>query len=251
MARNGTDFGIRVSGLLEQWFTALAELPRGLYFPGFSEADGNLDIGDSAITETGGLGAFAMAAALGDRAVYRRDARRRAELYNRDVRDHGGRKRGLSHTDPQLPWDSKAWTSDESTDRHCADHQHRDRPSSRWHRSDRGRAGAGADQVLPRRRGGLGWRAWPRGRGRPFTRHAMTTPALGSSIRRNEDPRLLVGLGRYVDDVRLHAPRSGATQSARACGDTAGQCRGGSRRRASCWHWPRTISASSTSLGRC
>jgi hypothetical protein len=63
MARNGTDFGIRVSGLPGKWFTAPAELPRGLYFPGFSEADGNPDIGDSAITETGGLGAFAMAAA--------------------------------------------------------------------------------------------------------------------------------------------------------------------------------------------
>jgi len=63
MARNGTDFGIRVSGLAGRWFSAPAELPRGLYFPGFSESDGNPDIGDSAITETAGLGAFAMAAA--------------------------------------------------------------------------------------------------------------------------------------------------------------------------------------------
>lgn len=63
MARNGTDFGIRVSGLGEQWFTAPAEIPDGLYFPGFTSADANADIGDSTITETAGIGAFAMAAA--------------------------------------------------------------------------------------------------------------------------------------------------------------------------------------------
>ena len=63
MARNGTDFGVRVSGLGERWFTAPAEVPDGLYFPGFSSADANADIGDSTITETAGIGAFAMAAA--------------------------------------------------------------------------------------------------------------------------------------------------------------------------------------------
>ena len=63
MCRNGTDFGIRVSGLGDQWFTAPVEMPRGLYFPGFSAADANPDIGDSAILEAIGLGAFAMAAA--------------------------------------------------------------------------------------------------------------------------------------------------------------------------------------------
>jgi hypothetical protein len=63
MARNGTDFGIRVSGLGDAWFTALAAVPVGLYFPGFSEADANPDIGDSAITETAGVGGFAMAGA--------------------------------------------------------------------------------------------------------------------------------------------------------------------------------------------
>ena len=63
MARNGTDFGIRVSGLDGQWFTAPAEIPDGLYFPGFTSADANADIGDSTITETAGIGAFAMAAA--------------------------------------------------------------------------------------------------------------------------------------------------------------------------------------------
>lgn len=63
MARNGTDFGIRISGMGEDWFTAPAEIPDGLYFPGFSSEDANADIGDSTITETAGIGGFAMAAA--------------------------------------------------------------------------------------------------------------------------------------------------------------------------------------------
>jgi hypothetical protein len=63
MARNGTDFGIRVSGLGDRWFTAPAETPVGLYLAGFSAADANPDLGDSAITETAGLGGFAMAGA--------------------------------------------------------------------------------------------------------------------------------------------------------------------------------------------
>ncbi|HNT77530.1 MAG TPA: DUF1116 domain-containing protein [Anaerolineae bacterium] len=63
MARNGTDFGIRVAGLPGRWFTAPAPIVQGLWLPGFSEKDANPDIGDSAITETGGIGGFAMAAA--------------------------------------------------------------------------------------------------------------------------------------------------------------------------------------------
>ncbi|MFT9494411.1 DUF1116 domain-containing protein [Anaerosolibacter sp.] len=63
MARNGTEFGIRVSGLGDRWFTAPAEIIDGLYFPGYSAADANPDIGDSTITETCGIGGFAMAAA--------------------------------------------------------------------------------------------------------------------------------------------------------------------------------------------
>jgi hypothetical protein len=62
MCRNGTDFGIRVSGTGDRWFTAPAGMPKGLWFPGFSEADANPDMGDSAIVETVGLGGFAMAA---------------------------------------------------------------------------------------------------------------------------------------------------------------------------------------------
>jgi hypothetical protein len=62
MCRNGTDFGIRVSGTGKQWFVAPVEMPSGLYFPGYSEQDANPDMGDSAIVETIGLGGFAMAA---------------------------------------------------------------------------------------------------------------------------------------------------------------------------------------------
>ena len=63
MARNGTDFGIRVAGLGDRWLTAPVNTPSGLYFAGFGPADANPDIGDSAIVETIGLGGFAMAAA--------------------------------------------------------------------------------------------------------------------------------------------------------------------------------------------
>ncbi|MCJ7723312.1 MAG: DUF1116 domain-containing protein, partial [Anaerolineales bacterium] len=63
MARNGTDFGIRVSGLSDRWFISPVGVPKGLYFPGFTEADSSGDIGDSTITETAGIGGFAMASA--------------------------------------------------------------------------------------------------------------------------------------------------------------------------------------------
>ncbi|GIH47730.1 Protein of unknown function [Microbispora rosea] len=63
MARNGTDFGIQVSGLGDRWFTGPAGVPDGLYLGGYGPDDANPDIGDSTITETAGLGGFAMAAA--------------------------------------------------------------------------------------------------------------------------------------------------------------------------------------------
>lgn len=62
MARNGTDFGVRLSSTGDTWFTGPAQMARGLLFAGFTEDDGNPDIGDSCITETVGLGGFAMAA---------------------------------------------------------------------------------------------------------------------------------------------------------------------------------------------
>lgn len=63
MARNGYEFGLQVSGLPGRWFTGPAQKVRALYFPGFAEADACPDIGDSVITETAGIGGFAMAAA--------------------------------------------------------------------------------------------------------------------------------------------------------------------------------------------
>lgn len=63
MCRNGTDFGIRVSGTGDQWFTGPALYPDGLFLPGFGPDDANPDIGDSAITETMGVGGMAMATA--------------------------------------------------------------------------------------------------------------------------------------------------------------------------------------------
>lgn len=64
MSRNGTDFGIRVAGLGSEWFTGPAEDVKGLLFPGFTDEDKNPDMGDSAITETVGLGGFSMAASI-------------------------------------------------------------------------------------------------------------------------------------------------------------------------------------------
>jgi uncharacterized protein DUF1116 len=60
MSRNGAEFGIRVSGLGDEWFTGPAQMVKGLYFPGFSATDAAPDLGDSAITETAGLGAFTL-----------------------------------------------------------------------------------------------------------------------------------------------------------------------------------------------
>jgi len=63
MARNGTDWGIRVSATGDRWFTAPSPLVEGLWLPGYKPEDANPDIGDSAITETGGIGGFALAGA--------------------------------------------------------------------------------------------------------------------------------------------------------------------------------------------
>jgi len=65
MCRNGTEFGIRVSGLGDEWFTAASPLVDGLYLPGYSASDAGLDMGDSAIAETVGWGAFTIGGAPG------------------------------------------------------------------------------------------------------------------------------------------------------------------------------------------
>lgn len=65
MTRNGKEFGIRISGMGDQWFTAPVNTPQGLFFTGYTQEDANPDIGDSAITEAYGVGGMAMIAAPG------------------------------------------------------------------------------------------------------------------------------------------------------------------------------------------
>ena len=62
MTRNGTDFGLQLAGTGDEWFTGPADVPDALFFPGYTREDANPDIGDSSITETNGLGGFAIAA---------------------------------------------------------------------------------------------------------------------------------------------------------------------------------------------
>jgi len=100
MFRNGTDFGIRLSGTGDEWFHPRRwNYRKGLYFPGYSEADANPDMGDSAIMETVGLGAFAMAAApAGDGLRRRRPRERRARLHAGDGRHHAGEESEVDHS---------------------------------------------------------------------------------------------------------------------------------------------------------
>lgn len=93
ISRNGTDLGIRVSGLGDEWFTAPAPVPKGLYFPGFTENDSNPDIGDSTITETAGLGAAAMAASPAIVKFVGGDVKLALEITNRMARICYGRHR--------------------------------------------------------------------------------------------------------------------------------------------------------------
>ena len=145
MARNGTDLGIRVSGLGDRWFTGPSQVPDGLYFPGFTSADANRDIGDSTITETAGIGAFAMAAAPAIVTFVSgtpQDAiNATLEMYEITVAEHphftipgAGLPR---HADRRRhPQGGRAG--------HHAAHQHRHRPPRGRRRPGRRRAGAAA-----------------------------------------------------------------------------------------------------------
>ena len=88
MARNGTDFGIQVSGTGDAWFTGPAQRPRGALPRGFGPDDANPDIGDSAITETARPRRLRDGRRAGDRPVRRRLGGRRAAHHAGDVRDH-------------------------------------------------------------------------------------------------------------------------------------------------------------------
>ena len=63
MCRNGYEFGIRIAGMGDEWFTGPVNTPQGLYFTGYDGEDACPDMGDSAITETFGVGGMAMIAA--------------------------------------------------------------------------------------------------------------------------------------------------------------------------------------------
>jgi hypothetical protein len=92
MARNGTDFGVQVSGTGDRWFTGPAEVPDGLFLGDYGPEDANPDIGDSTIMETAGVGGFAMASApaivrfVGGRAADALDATR--SMYSITLGEH-------------------------------------------------------------------------------------------------------------------------------------------------------------------
>jgi hypothetical protein len=99
MSRNGTEFAIRISGTGDRWFIAPVEMPEGLYFPGYSAADANPDMGDSTIVETIGLGGFAMAASPAVAGVrWRRLALIGGGIHSNHERDHRRRKPGMDDT---------------------------------------------------------------------------------------------------------------------------------------------------------
>ena len=158
MARNGVNFGIRLAGTGDTWFEAPANPVDGLYFPGYSLADAAADLGDSAITETAGVGGFAMAAAPAIVQVRRRHVGGCHAPQPADARDHarsqpvvhaavarlrrgGGRHRRAQGRRP----------------RHTAGDQQRHCASRRRRRADRRRGHDGAARRASPRRS----RRWP------------------------------------------------------------------------------------------
>jgi hypothetical protein len=86
MCRNGVEFGIRVSGLGDEWFTTASPAIEGLYLPGYSAKDAGLDIGDSAITETVGWGGTVLGGAPGILSLVG-GTPEQALAYSREVRE--------------------------------------------------------------------------------------------------------------------------------------------------------------------
>ncbi|MEZ4770391.1 MAG: DUF1116 domain-containing protein [Caldilineales bacterium] len=144
MARNGTDLGIRVSGLGDRWFTGPSQVPDGLYFPGFTSADANPDIGDSTITETAGIGVCDGRRA-GHRLLRQRHTQGCGQHDAGDVRDHRGRASALQDARAGLPRHAGGRGHPQGHRAgHPAEDQHRDRPPRGGHRPGRRRPGAAA-----------------------------------------------------------------------------------------------------------
>ena len=150
MSRNGTDFGIRVSGTGDDWFTAPVELPDGLYFPGYTEEDANLDMGDSTIVETIGLGGFAMAASPAVAGFVGAGSAADAANYTRTMYETTA-GRNPDWTLPSLDFAGTPTGIDiqqGAGDRHRSHHQHRHRPPRARHRPSRGRHRQGAHGLF-------------------------------------------------------------------------------------------------------
>ena len=103
MARNGTDFGIQISGTGDAWFTGPAQVPDGLFLGDYTVEDANPDIGDSTITENVRGRRVRDGGRPGDRPVRRRRGRRRARGDPDHVRDHAGGAPRLPDPDPGVP----------------------------------------------------------------------------------------------------------------------------------------------------
>ena len=79
-----------MSGTGDEWFTSPVSVPQGLYFAGYGPSDANPDLGDSAITETAGIGGVRHGGRAGHRPLRRGDADGCLELHAADV--------------PESPW---------------------------------------------------------------------------------------------------------------------------------------------------
>ena len=144
LARNGTEFGIRVAGLGDRWLTAPVKTPVGLYFPGFGPDDANPDMGDSAIVETIGLGGVAMAASPAvARFVGAGGSRRRWPSPRRCARS--------------APASTRTSASPRSTSAARRGHRRSRRRRDRHHAADQhGHRGTAGRDGASRRRGGAG-----------------------------------------------------------------------------------------------
>ena len=203
MARNGTEFGIRVSGLGDRWFTGPSGTPVGLYFAGFSGEDANPDMGDSAITETAGLGAFAMAGAPaivqfvgGTPADALRHTLRMYEITLGESEAYRLPALGLPGDADRDRHPARAPDGDPAPD------QHRHRPPLAGDRPDRCGARQSAAGLLRGGRPGAGSRARPRER----DRESGCEPAPGGGRRLTECSSRECVPGPTARDARAAPP---------------------------------------------